>query len=244
MNITWIGAHPNNYMVGRNGQTVQGLVLHWIVGTLESADKTFQNPDRIASATYGVGGRAVHQYVREEDTAYGNGNWNSNLTTISIEHEGGPNLPISEETYQTSIKLVAELCQKYSIPLDRQHIKGHKEVSNTPTTCPGTLGIDRIIRDSAIIAQPIAQTDQTIIDLGQYGKHEVQAIRGFYGDALNWQKDLENTRKENKLLTQTNLTLTARIRELESQTPPTPPNSPLYTWSGLLDYLRHLLNSG
>lgn len=45
--------------------------------------------------------------------------------------------------------------------------------------------------DSAIIAQ----TDQTIIDLGKYGKHEIQAIRGFYADALNWQKDLENTRQ-------------------------------------------------
>ena len=42
--------------------------------------------------------------------------------------------------------------------------------------------------------------DQTIIDLGQYGKHEIQAIRGFYGDGLNWKNDLDNTRIENDQL--------------------------------------------
>jgi len=58
--------------------------------------------------------------------------------------------------------------------------------------------IDFVEKYSEIIANPIANpvTDQTIIDLGQYGKHEVQALRGFYGDALNWKKDLENAGKE------------------------------------------------
>src|SRR3990167_10110797 len=114
--MKFIPAHSNNFMVGRNGTTIDRIVLHWIVGTLESADATFKNPDRIASANYGIGDDEIHQWVKDEDTAFANGNWEMNLRALSIEHEGRPDLPISEKTYQTSIKLVAELAKKYSIP--------------------------------------------------------------------------------------------------------------------------------
>lgn len=145
MNIKWVGAHPNNFQTGRDGKQIKYIVCHWIVGTLASADITFQNPQRLASATYGVGGEEIHQYVKEEDTAFANGNYLSNQESISIEHEGGPTLPISEKTYDTSAKLVAHLAKKYNIPLNRNFIKKHNEVSDKPTQCPGYLDIDKII---------------------------------------------------------------------------------------------------
>lgn len=159
MTIKWVGAHPNNFTVGRNGQRIQFIVLHWIVGTLKAADSTFANSSRLASATYGVGGNAVHQYVREEDTAYANGNWQSNLTSISIEHEGGPELPISDATYETSAKLVADIAKRHNIPLNRSHIKKHKEVSDKATACPGTLDVDRIIRRATELLKPAPTHD-------------------------------------------------------------------------------------
>lgn len=153
MNIQWIGAHSNNFGKGRSGTKIDTIVLHWIVGTLASAGATFNNPSRIASAHYGIGGQAeVHQYVKEEDTAYHAGNLAVNLRSIGIEHEGGPSIPIKEDTYKLSAQLVAEIAKRYNIPLDRVHIKGHKEIS--ATQCPGTLDIDRIIRDAKVINQP------------------------------------------------------------------------------------------
>ena len=146
MTIKWLGANSNNFQVGRSGNKIDKVVLHWIVGKLSAADATFQNPERIASAHYGIGHTEVHQYVREEDTAYHAGNLTINRQSIGIEHEGGPDLPISEDTHKTSIELVTDICRRYSIPADRQHIIKHSEVPRA-TQCPGTLDIDRIVRE-------------------------------------------------------------------------------------------------
>lgn len=145
MNIKWIGAHSNNYG-SRYNNKIQFVILHWIVGSLESCDATFQSPTRLASAHYGVGDNDIHQYVKEEDCAWHAGNLLVNRQSIGIENEGGPNLPITEATYKTLAELVKDICSRYQIPVDRQHIKGHKEVSNKPTACPGTLDIDKVIK--------------------------------------------------------------------------------------------------
>src|SRR3990167_3386869 len=121
MNIQWVGANSANYQKGRNGVTVSKIVMHWIVGRLSAADATFQDPARVASAHYGIGNTVVHQYVKEEDTAYHAGNLTVNRQSLGIEHEGGPDLPISEETYKTSVALVADICRRFAIPVDRTH---------------------------------------------------------------------------------------------------------------------------
>lgn len=152
MNIKWIGCHSNNFGKGRNSEKVKYIVLHWIAGTLESADATFANPNRKASAHYGIGGNTIHQYVKEEDTAWHCGNLTKNRQSIGIEHEGGPELPISEATIQTSIKLVADLCKRYTIPADRTHIFKHSEIK--PTQCPGTLPVERIVEEVSKLLSP------------------------------------------------------------------------------------------
>jgi hypothetical protein len=196
MNLTWIGCSDKNYTVGRQGKKVELVIVHWIVGTLQSADATFANPTRQASAHYGVGGDQVHQYVKEDDTAWHATNWPVNLTSIGIEHEGGPELPITDATYQTSAHLIADICSRYGIPIDRNHIKGHKEVSDKPTACPGALDVDRLVRMANEILNPPPSApqinDQTIIDLGQYGQLEVQAIRGKMGDLVRLQTQAQD----------------------------------------------------
>lgn len=121
------------------------ILIHWFgVGTLESANTRFQNPATQASAHYGISKGRVWQWVKEQDIAYHAGVWAVNTESIGIEHDAtlnGHNL--SEEDYQLSGKLVAEIAKRHNIPLDRQHIIGHREVK--PTQCPGTIDIDRII---------------------------------------------------------------------------------------------------
>lgn len=145
MNIKWVGAHTNNYQKGRGGKKVEMIVCHWIVGPLASADAVFNNPNRIASAHYGVGGSGqVHQYVRDEDTAYHCGNFDANQRSIGIEHEGGPNVALTDAMYAASAQLIYELCKKHNLPLERSTLKMHKEFK--ATQCPGTLDLDRLIR--------------------------------------------------------------------------------------------------
>ena len=118
MTIKWIGAHANNFEKGRRGKTVNKIILHWIVGTLGSADATFNKADRLASAHYGIGDGDIHQYVQESDTAYHASNITVNTESIGIEHEGGwlladgNRFTPTEATVQTSINLVADICNR------------------------------------------------------------------------------------------------------------------------------------
>jgi hypothetical protein len=49
--------------------------------------------------------------------------------------------------YAQSVQLVKEICARYGIPIDRAHIRKHKEVAdpNNTTSCPDSLDIDRIV---------------------------------------------------------------------------------------------------
>lgn len=150
MNVTFIGANAANYSKGRTWAGVAYkpvmFVLHWMDGTLASTDKTFQNPSRKASAHFGIGADGTeHQYVQIADTAYGAGDWFVNLKSINIEHEGAPGIAITEACYEASADLIVTLCNAYNIVPSHDTMKGHKEVSDKPTACPGTLDIDHLI---------------------------------------------------------------------------------------------------
>ena len=174
MKTKWIGASTDNYMTGRNGRIVSRIVLHWMVGTLESTDVTFQNPDRIASAHFGIGNNNVHQYVKEEDTAYHAGNWDMNLKSIGIEHEGGWLIADGKvrfkptiETHNKSVELITELCRKYNIPADREHILKHSEVSDRGTECSGSLDINKIVKEvkASLTGEIISPIRQLVTDI-------------------------------------------------------------------------------
>lgn len=140
-----------NYSSGRtdrNGvvNTVDLIVIHYIVGTLAAADQVFTSTERQVSAHYGIGEGEVHQYVKESDTAWHAGNFTINTKSIGIEHSADPNRAPDNFTYQTSIQLCIELCQKYGLD-PRQAIVPHKKF--IATQCPGTVDINRIIEGVA-----------------------------------------------------------------------------------------------
>lgn len=172
----WVGS-PNFYanrtdFYGRHWtQGPKAIICHISAGTMASMDSWFQNPSAEASAHFGISKTGeIHQYVKLEDAAWANGavnkgtwallkeypGWNPNLYTISIEHEGShPNAAAgqfwapTEAQLQASIRLIAWLCWKYNIPVDRVHIAGHYEIDavNRPY-CPGPLfPFDRIITE-------------------------------------------------------------------------------------------------
>jgi hypothetical protein len=79
----------------------------------------------------------ITQMVREEDTAYHVRN--SNPYALGIEHEGFVDQPswFTDAMYRSSAGLTRYLADKWGLPRDRAHIKGHNEMPGNDHTDPG-----------------------------------------------------------------------------------------------------------
>lgn len=158
---TWLGSP--NFTPDRAGHDMSPpswVVLHTMVGTLAGAAARFAMAREMASAHYGVGldGR-LWQWVDERDAAWtngatGRGGLGDNLDSITIEHEDGGDFdgPRTPELYARSAQLVASVCTRYGMPIDREHVIGHRECDFASTRCPDALDVDRIVRDAYWLA--------------------------------------------------------------------------------------------
>lgn len=140
-------ANPSNYTPGRQDK-IRGIVIHHAASTsLDSIGQAFSQPGRGGSAQYGVDGNQVHQYVREEDTAWHCSNWAGNNATIGIEttnSTGAPEWKVADETFDTLCKLVADIAKRNGLgklwinpDADYPALSGHKDWQGACTVCPG-----------------------------------------------------------------------------------------------------------
>ena len=140
---------------GRQGHKIDRIVIHHNANTNDVVPQVWQS--RASSAHYQVTPHAVRQCVDENNTAWHAGNWAMNLRSIGIEHlnsTGAPSWQVAPETIERSAHLVADICQRYGIPCDRQHIIKHSEVPRS-TACPGGLDIDKLVnRARELMGQP------------------------------------------------------------------------------------------
>jgi N-acetyl-anhydromuramyl-L-alanine amidase AmpD len=133
-NYVYLPANSNNYTPADrpNSAVIDKIIIHVAQGSWSGALNWFQNPYSGVSAHYTVRSSDgfVGQSVREKDIAWHAGNWSYNQTSIGIEHEGYVSDPkwFTETMYDSSARLSAYLCNKYLIPVDRDHIVGHGEV--------------------------------------------------------------------------------------------------------------------
>lgn len=132
-----------NKTIGRQGNKVQGVIIHWIVGNLDSADRTFQNDLRDTSAHYGIENDTVFQWVQDKDTAYHSGHWGTNLSTIGIEHSAQPGRDASGATMETSAQLIADLANKHGFLINSSTVRPHNAIK--ATQCPGTINVNWLI---------------------------------------------------------------------------------------------------
>ena len=86
----------------------------------------------------------------------------------SVNNVGAPNWTISEATYQTSAKLIADIAKRYNIPIDAQHIIPHKEVS--ATACPAGIDVGRLIR----MAQEVAKGGTAKSEPAKAGEYRIK----------------------------------------------------------------------
>ena len=99
------------------------------------------------SAHYEVADNEIIGTVGENVSAWHSGNYDMNARSIGIEHKnatGAPTWTISEATYASSAKLIADICKRYGFKPDATHIIPHKQVH--ATACPGGIDMSKLIK--------------------------------------------------------------------------------------------------
>ena len=115
----YIPAYEGNYTKNRSawGQDkISEICIHYMAGNLsiETCGQIWQTPGRNGSSTYGIGsdGR-IACYVPEEDIAWCNSNWDSNVRSASIETANlYPDSKVTDEALNSLIKLVADIAKR------------------------------------------------------------------------------------------------------------------------------------
>ena len=179
--ITWIGS-PNHYN-GRNGHTITHITLHIMVGYLTGTDSVFNHPGG-ASAHYGIGANgSIHQYVDETNGSWSDANYNSNNSTISIEHEGGMNgIPCTRACMDASARLCADIARRQGwTHLWHDGLKGnvwlHREIPGTdhagcPDLAPNGLDVNYVINKANQLLQ--GEDDMSAEDVWNFNQNGVK----------------------------------------------------------------------
>lgn len=125
------------------GRAVRRIIIHWwddparkpaFAGVVNWLCRKGGN----SSAHYVVESGRVACLVAPRDIAWHAGNWAANRDGIGLEL----NPRRSDGDYETAGELIAELWRTYGkIPLAR-----HRDVSDTPTSCPGSYDLGRLQR--------------------------------------------------------------------------------------------------
>ncbi|MEO8477429.1 MAG: glycosyltransferase [Actinomycetota bacterium] len=152
----------------RGGRRPSWIVVHTTVGSFRSATHWFEDPGSRVSAHHLVGldGR-VRSFVPEDDAAMHAGRVHEatgalarravaegespNLTSIGIElvDDGEPFEVIrTNAQYASTARLVARAAERWGIPIDADHVVGHREVTSDKG-CPGNVDLDRVRREAA-----------------------------------------------------------------------------------------------
>lgn len=159
-----------NFYNGRFGYKPELIVVHCTDGAYPSDLNWLRgasNPP-VSSSYYISPSGEVHQLVDDANGAWHAGVVsgptakllkrntagvviNPNYYTLGIEVSLRGNEEIRQEQWASLKELVSHLAAKHGIPIDRDHIIGHKEIRNTKT-CPGLISVDKLVAE---LVQPL-----------------------------------------------------------------------------------------
>ena len=144
MNIVQKPVSANNYSEGRQSQRPDLIVIHVTQGGKGAVARWFDNPRAQVSAHYLVTQAGeVWQFVDEVDTAYHAGDFEINLRSIGIEHEGiGANYVPNEAQLKASVELAKAICERWNLE-PRETIKPHRAFR--ATRCPADFPMEEYI---------------------------------------------------------------------------------------------------
>lgn len=140
----FIPAYEGNYNKNRKawGQDkITEICIHYMAGncSIETLGDIWQTPGRNGSSTYGIGsdGR-IACYVDENDIAWCNSNWDSNVRSASIETANlQPDSKVTDAALDSLIRLVADIAKRNGMGklVKGQNVTWHRMY--TDTSCPG-----------------------------------------------------------------------------------------------------------
>lgn len=154
INIIQKPADPHNYGGARLPNRIQLVVIHVESGSEIGTIGWFSSQQAHVSAHYSISKAGqIYQHVPEAQIAWHAGipapyvwadnaknQWpgvNPNAYSIGIEHEGyDDGQPWPDAQVHASAALVAWICARYTIPIDRAHVVGHHEIYSGHS-CPG-----------------------------------------------------------------------------------------------------------
>ena len=136
-------AHSNNYSIGRSGRKIEKVTIHHMAGVLtaKQCGSIFQNGNRQASSSYGIGKDGeIALFVDEANTSYADANWDSNCKSVTIEcsnNKTGGDWTVSDTVLNSLINLIADIFKRNGIEkaVKGETITWHSMYS--ATTCPG-----------------------------------------------------------------------------------------------------------
>lgn len=130
-------ANGNNYTPGRSGNPVRYVTIHHSAGWEATLRYLWADPNRNGSSHFWVGNQPgqIEQYVDTDDTAWTNGNWQSNLQSITIEVRGDWRGYYDQQTLNNLETLLQQIRKNYP----QADIQYHKDVSDKMTLCPADL---------------------------------------------------------------------------------------------------------
>ena len=134
---------PRNYDRGRDGYKIKKITIHHAAGvvSIEQLGNLMKNGARQVSSHYGIGndGR-IGQFVDEKNTAWTDGNWVSNCTSVTIEtsnNKTGGKWTVGDKALNSLIKLVADIAKRNKLGtlVKGKNVTWHRMYAST--TCPG-----------------------------------------------------------------------------------------------------------
>lgn len=131
-----------NKTLNRNGAKIDKIVLHWwgdpaTNPQAESVVNWLCNPASQVSAHFVATGtgRRVWQIIDDKDASWANGNWNANMTSLTIEADPR----CRNEDYDVVAELIADLWRHYG----KLPVYNHSYFFNT--RCAGNWNLIRLV---------------------------------------------------------------------------------------------------
>lgn len=208
-----------NYDKGRDGHKIKKITVHHCAGimSIEQIGTFFKNGSRQVSAHYGIGndGR-IGQYVDEKNTAWTDGNWESNCTSVTIETSNsktGGDWKVGRKALKSLIKLVADIAYRNNLGtlVKGKNVTWHRMYA--PTTCPGNYLLSRmnyIVKEANKIND---KKRKLLYTVGSYKCLYPLNIRTGAGTNYRIKKVKEIPEKSRKYLTESKLLANATYKK-------------------------------
>jgi LysM repeat protein len=224
---------PNRTLNGQ--QSVRGVVVHIMAGTLAGTDSWFRNPTAQASSHFGTGKTgALYQWVDTKDRAWAQANGNRDW--ISVENEGKGGEKLTEAQLDRNAQVLAWAHQKHGVPLQlatgpSSRGLGYHAMGGSAwgghTQCPGTkivAQLPEILKRAKAIVNG-GDTKPPTTGGGTYTVKKGDTLSGIaaaHGTTVKAMADLNGLKDPNKLAVGQKLKVPGKASAPKSQYEPFP----------------------